>query len=130
MQQSNGAFELNLTGEETGKLSRSVLELFSANCEMFDVYYGQFNVLISPSKTPVLADFGLSALDHTSLTTIGTSARGTARWMAKELLDFNNPHALLVPTRKSDIWALGMVTYVRFFRVPDEYTSVGNVDST
>jgi len=73
------------------------------------------NILISASKTPVLADFGLSltlAHSQATMTTETTSlAKGTVRWMAKEL--FTPPDgASPKHDEHTDMWAFGMVIYV------------------
>jgi len=74
------------------------------------------NILISPSGTPLLADFGLSfAFSQSQYTTETTSAstKGTVRWMAIELLPSTSGNAPK-PSRhdeKTDIWSFGMVAY-------------------
>ncbi len=75
----------------------------------------QQNVLISPKGAPLLADFGLSVVLSQSKSVFGTTAsvtRGTVRWMAKELFLSSNGE---VPkhTTMTDIWAFGMIAYVR-----------------
>lgn len=68
----------------------------------------QQNILISEDDGPraLLSDFGISlALFQTTT----TASSGTVRWMAKELLDRD----VQDPDKESDIWALGMVIYVR-----------------
>ena len=79
----------------------------------------QENILISDAGTPLLADFGLSLIlaQTTSTTFTQTSVLqgGTTRWMAPELFD-------PTPQRHdefTDIWAYGMVTYVRGSAVLD-----------
>lgn len=65
----------------------------------------QNNVLISDDGVAKLAAFGLSALlvEHSGSFTYSTDARGTARWMAPELLDSADPRV----SYESDIWACG-----------------------
>ncbi len=75
----------------------------------------QQNILISDSKLPLIADFGVSYIMSASMATMcGTgriSPKGTARWTAFELFDINQ--TTTIPTEKSDVWAFGMVIYVR-----------------
>lgn len=76
--------------------------------------YNQPNVLISPTLEPLLADFGVSHILTASMSQMcGTSMaalKGTVRWMAVELLTTE-----AIPNEKSDVWAFGMVLYVRYF---------------
>jgi len=72
------------------------------------------NVLISSSGQPLLADFGLSyVVSSIASMSFGTLNRGggTLRWMAPELLV--DAEDAIIPTIESDIWAYGMVIYVR-----------------
>lgn len=57
----------------------------------------------------MLCDFGVSRmiLSSESLTTTSGGMKGSLRWMAPELLD-GAKHSI-----DSDIWAFGMVIYVR-----------------
>ncbi len=48
-------------------------------------------------------------------TTTSALTKGTVRWMAKELFVPGNPSPK--HDEKSDIWAFGMVVYVRFFDI-------------
>ena len=83
-------------------------------------------MLVSPDGDPLLADFGVSrmliasgTLDHT------TNIRGTARWMAVELLlPTEEGDALALQTTRTDVWAFGMTIYVRCFAVS---SSVGPI---
>ncbi len=71
-------------------------------------------MLISQTGVPILSDFGLSLalLQSASwATTTSGLTKGTVRWMAKELFVPGNP--LPKHDEKSDIWAFGMVVYVR-----------------
>ncbi|KLO13728.1 kinase-like protein [Schizopora paradoxa] len=74
------------------------------------------NVLISDTKEPLLADFGLSQVLYPLFSTAGQSSNsnsptGTVRWMAREFFDESSVTAI-VPNEKSDVWAFGMVLYV------------------
>ncbi|KAG8701822.1 hypothetical protein FRC08_003882 [Ceratobasidium sp. 394] len=65
------------------------------------------NVMVSAAGTCRLVDFGLAKLSEESLGVSTTSAIGTARWMAPELVDPG--HSDKAPlTYASDIYALGM----------------------
>ena len=76
-------------------------------------------MLISDSGEPLLTDFGLSRMLHNdgmmvSITTTMTRFAGSVPWMAPELLD----PAKMDPDHKfhtmaTDIWAFGMVIYMR-----------------
>ncbi|KLO13867.1 kinase-like protein [Schizopora paradoxa] len=72
------------------------------------------NILISASKTPLLADFGLSLALSQSHSTMGTttaSTKGTVRWMAVELLPSVSGDEPSKHDKRSDVWAFGMVIY-------------------
>ncbi len=47
--------------------------------------------------------------------TTGTSVKGTVRWMAKELLVSTEDGGVSKCDEMTDIWAFGMVIYVRNF---------------
>ncbi len=69
----------------------------------------QFNILISQSGEPLLADFGLS---HVQM----ASAKRSVRWTALELFSLSDVSGnFCTPDKKSDIWAFGMTVYVRDF---------------
>lgn len=73
----------------------------------------QDNILMSDSFSPLLADFGISRLMTSSSSTSSTTgAKGSARWMAFELLSPRMNGASGKHTRESDVWAYGMVVYV------------------
>lgn len=77
------------------------------------------NVLISATKDPLLADFGLSQVLYPLFSTVGQSnssgsPKGTVRWMAPELLGDSDGSLSLNSNEKSDVWAFGMVVYVFF----------------
>ncbi|KLO18177.1 kinase-like protein [Schizopora paradoxa] len=69
------------------------------------------NILVSPNKQPLLADFGLSRMLVQSQVTSGSrSQAGTVRWTAKELiLDIDDENSKC--NMSTDIWAFGMVIY-------------------
>jgi len=67
------------------------------------------NILISPTQTPILVDFGLSLALYQSVTETTTYSMGggSVRWMAVELLA---PEPV-THCESTDIWAFGMVIY-------------------
>ncbi|KLO11698.1 kinase-like protein [Schizopora paradoxa] len=72
------------------------------------------NILISKDAKPLLADFGLSLALSESMagsTTTGAFAKGTVRWMARELLAPDDSGSTSRPDEQTDIWAFGMVIY-------------------
>jgi len=73
------------------------------------------NIVISPSGSPLIADFGLSLAVNASMTFARHTANfsGSSRWMAVELLDFCNgdSEGPNEPTKMTDVWAFGMVVY-------------------
>ncbi|KLO19000.1 kinase-like protein [Schizopora paradoxa] len=70
------------------------------------------NILMSDSFSPLLADFGISRLMTSSSSTSSTTgAKGSARWMAFELLSPRMNGASGKHTKESDVWAYGMVIY-------------------
>ena len=77
----------------------------------------QPNVLISETREPLLADFGLSRVLASSLAGLTTSTtlaspKGTVRWMAVELFLPSEANPEPISTFETDIWAFGMVVYV------------------
>lgn len=73
-------------------------------------------MLIAHDGRAVLSDFGVSRLLVNSKTVIGTTAlKGVMRWMAPELIEpdeeVETRHAC--HTKATDVWAFGMVIYVR-----------------
>lgn len=66
---------------------------------------------------PLLAGFGISRLSIDDVTLTGTSTfKGNLRWLAIELINnhgTSGSQARSYHTQKSDIWAYGMVVYVR-----------------
>ena len=76
----------------------------------------QGNILSGHDGRPVLPDFGISRLLINSVTIVGTtSIKGNTRWMAPELLLPEDGVELehLCHTKATDVWAFGMVVYVR-----------------
>ena len=71
---------------------------------------------MSANGSPVLCDFGISRIHRDGMTLAGTAIlRGNARWMAIELLE-HDPNVIAdhsLHTKASDVWAYGMVLYVR-----------------
>jgi len=66
------------------------------------------NILIDSNQTARIADFGLTSplQDHSiSISVTAPAFGGTYPWMAPELFDGSRP------SRESDVYALGMVTY-------------------
>ena len=82
--------------------------------------FSQYNVLVSPSKEPLITDFGISKLENPSSSgssPLGFSSdtlRGSIRWMACELLigPSQIDETEMTYSKDSDIWAFGMVIYV------------------
>ena len=72
--------------------------------------------MVSDSGVPMLMDFGIShmLMATATLETATKAGKGTARWQAPELL-FEIGTTADHHTKKSDIWALGMVYLVSFF---------------
>ena len=74
---------------------------------------------MSKSGLPMLTDFGLSRELQYSITALRSSAYGTMKgtipWMAYELLEDDNFN--FICTEATDMWAFGMVVYVRPFLV-------------
>ena len=73
------------------------------------------NILISPGGSPLLCDFGISRVLVEAGTVAGTtSLKGSLHWMAVELVNPSSfaPEEGKSHTKKSDIWAFGMVVYV------------------
>lgn len=81
----------------------------------------QHNILISEERNPLLCDFGISRL---TTTTTSTTTRGSTPWMAKELFLGSPDNLSLKHDERSDIWALGMVIYVR--QIPSRHCTIYN----
>ena len=78
----------------------------------------QQNILISPTGSPLIADFGLSLAISQSQSSMGTTSafsKGTVRWMAIEQLPSPSLDGAVPvkPNKKTDVWSFGMVAYVR-----------------
>jgi serine/threonine protein kinase len=82
-------------------------------------------VLISSGR-PVLSDFGVSRLLVNSVTISGTtSLKGAVRWMAPELIaPADTPSEHEFHTKATDVWAFGMVVYVRIITFCYEWLSL------
>lgn len=70
----------------------------------------QANILISDDGRALLCDFGLAAVEAAVAETSPvllpwTTAKGTYRWMAHELVIYDDAQL----TRESDVWAFGCV---------------------
>jgi len=81
---------------------------------------------VSDSGEPLLADFGISRIMHltteSATTNTSTGVMGTTRWMAIELFRLNPDETgetetgeteTRMHTKQTDVWAFGMVIYVR-----------------
>ncbi|MBA2657162.1 MAG: protein kinase [Tatlockia sp.] len=67
------------------------------------------NILLDVNYRAKIGDFGLSKIKRESSSiTKSNKAVGTARWMAPELLSFENPSS---PTKASDVYSYGMVLW-------------------
>jgi serine/threonine protein kinase len=90
----------------------------------------QDNILVSDDGVPKLTDFGVSRLLLNTATMTGTSnLKGSIRWMAPELVHVeiddgddgdskpsgNTENRHEFHTKATDVWAFGMVVYVRSF---------------
>ena len=88
-------------------------------------------MLISQDGLALLCDFGIARLLRNNVTIEGTSTlKGSARWMAPELLDPPSeppikPGEHQFQTSISDVWAFGMTVYVG-----SEYLPRGRVLTT
>lgn len=67
-------------------------------------------MLISADGAPLLSDFGIASLltSSTFSMSVNGGMKGTARWMAAELLN----QAGTVPSKETDVWSFGMTVYV------------------
>ena len=72
----------------------------------------------------MITDFGISRIVVNSMTIAGpTSVKGNARWMAPELLGICSVESTSVHeahTKATDVWAFGMVVYVRIDEDPTD----------
>lgn len=92
---------------------------FESQCYSVSSYTSpKGNILVASDGTPRIADFGLSKLEGRESSK--SLAKGTLRWMAKELVacieSVAQPAApLLIEKRSkaSDVWSLGMTFLVR-----------------
>lgn len=71
------------------------------------------NILVNSNFDACLTDFGVTTiLHHTASQSMSSSTHGTLRWMAPELLRFDDadPESGL-PTTSSDMYAFGLVCW-------------------
>lgn len=74
--------------------------------------------MVSSSGEARVADFGLSHVYSGSTSTLAatlnpSSPKGSCRWMAIELFDFEYELDIVkAPNKESDVWSFGMVVYV------------------
>jgi serine/threonine protein kinase len=69
----------------------------------------QANILLDYGLRARLTDFGLTSVMHETTGFITTSTlRGSLRWMAPELVDFEKPENARATTA-SDVYSLGVV---------------------
>ena len=77
----------------------------------------QDNILIDDNGSPLLGGFGISRISIDEITLTGTQTfKGNLRWMAIELINSRGAggsQSYNFHTRESDVWAYGMVIYVR-----------------
>ena len=70
---------------------------------------------MSAEGKPKITDFGISRIVINSMTIAGpTAVKGNTRWMAPELFSLDesvSEHP--AHTKQTDVWAFGMVVYVR-----------------
>lgn len=92
-------------------VSRIIHSIQFSSVTISNVKKSKHNVLISSNDTPLLADFGLSLTLTESQTVNTTSTRGSLRWMSPEL--FGSGGEPSRHNKMSDIWAFGMLAYVR-----------------
>ena len=77
----------------------------------FNIVDSQENILIDDSGTAVLADFGLTRVQHDLPDLLSSTQNGgTIVYMSPELLSSRDGKS----TKSSDVWALGMVIYQVF----------------
>ena len=71
---------------------------------------------MSAGGKPKITDFGISRIVVNSVTIASSTAvKGSARWMAPELLRFGSGDSASehqAHTKATDVWAFGMVVYV------------------
>lgn len=105
----------------------------------FLIVITQSNILIDNNETPKIADFGIGRLVHCtqafSEITRRDSTSWSLRWMAPELLNQHrsvgsdnafpsnggSEHKESFHTKESDVWAFGMVQYVREYVFTNRY---------
>ena len=73
---------------------------------------------MSKTRKPLIMDFGISHLLHSTTATVETATaatKGSIRWMAIELFNASGQggeEESSVHTTQSDVWAFGMTIYV------------------
>jgi serine/threonine protein kinase len=70
----------------------------------------QENVLVDSQGRARLTDFGLATI-LIATATMATAGRGTIRYMAPELLDYEEFNSTGQPTKKSDVYALAITVW-------------------
>lgn len=93
----------------------------------YDTEHQQANILIDSDRHARLADFGLAVvIDESGAGSVieDGGIRGTVRWMAPELMhpemfDFSRECQMRLPSKGTDIYALGMtILEVSFVTAP------------
>lgn len=76
----------------------------------------QNNIVMSSEGRPMLMDFGVSHILSTGdpmIYSLSAAPKGAVRWKAVELIYDGEEERTIPHTKESDVWAFGMVIYVR-----------------